>query len=146
MDQKTVSCFLSLSSKSSVWAQVLHVLCCWDVSIGEDLECGGKILLVIGVVYAILQLVFRSAVDCAFGSEREEGVRRDLVEVLGSIGPVSKAVQVLCLCLVRRDGGKDAARSARMLVDGIHHVGDSVLVNVVCRKVRDVTGDVSHYV
>lgn len=100
MEQETVSYFLSVSIKSSVWAQVLCVLCCWDMSIGMGLESGSEILLVIWVVYAVLGLVFLNAVDRAVGGEREDGGGWDLVEVLGSVGPVLKAVQVLCLCVV----------------------------------------------
>lgn len=86
------------------------------------LEDGSEILLVIRVVYATLGLVFLNAVDCSIGSEWEDGRGQDLVEVLGSDGPVFKAVQVLSFCVVRRDGGKDAARWTRVLVDGIHHI------------------------
>lgn len=100
MEKKTVSYFLSVSTKSSVWAQVLCVFRCWDVSIGVGLEGGSEILLIIRVVYAILGLVFLNAVDRAVGSEWEDGRGRDLVEVLGSDGPVSKAVQVLGFCVV----------------------------------------------
>ena len=98
--QETASYFFSVSIKSSVWAQVLCVLCRRDVSVGVGLEGGGEILLVIGVVYAVLGLVSLNAVDCAVGGEREAGGGLDLVEVLGSTGPVLKAVQVLCLCVV----------------------------------------------
>lgn len=64
------------------------------------LEGGGEILLVIRVIYAILGLVFLNAVDRAVGSEWDDGWGWDLVEVLGSVGPVLKAVQVLCLRVV----------------------------------------------
>lgn len=100
MEQETISYFLSVSINSSVWAQVLCVLRRWDVSVGMGLEGGSEILLVIGVVYAVLGLVFLNAADVAIGGEREHGGGRDLVEVLGSVGPVLKAVQVLCLCVV----------------------------------------------
>lgn len=64
------------------------------------LEGGSEILLVIRVVYAILGLVFLNAVDRAVGGEREGGGGWDLIEVLGSIGLVLKAVQVLGLRVV----------------------------------------------
>lgn len=66
LEQKTVY-FLSVSTKSSVWAQVLCILCRWYVSVGVGLEGGSEILLIIRVVYAILGLVFLNAVDRAVG-------------------------------------------------------------------------------
>lgn len=61
------------------------------------LEDGGKVLLVIGVVNAVLRLVFLNAVDCAVGGERENGGGWSLVEILGSIETILKAVQVFRL-------------------------------------------------
>lgn len=92
--------FLSVSTKSSVWAQVLCVLRCWDVSVGMGLDDGTEILLVIRVVYAVLRQVFLNAVHCAIGGERENGGGWELVEILWSAGHILKAVQVLCLCVV----------------------------------------------
>lgn len=145
MEQKTVSYIMSVSTKSSVWAQVLRVLRRWDVSVGVGLEGGGEILLVIRVVYAVLGLVFLNAVDRAVGGEREDGGGQDLVEVLGSVGLVSKAVQVLCLCVVRGDGGEDGARWTRVLVDRIHHIWDSVLVHVVWKKASNISEDTGSF-
>lgn len=100
IEQEAVSYILSASIKSSVRAQVLCVLRRWDVSVGVGFEGGTEILLVIRVVYAILGLVFLNAVDSAVGGEREDGGGQNLVEVFGSVVPVFKAVQVLCLCVV----------------------------------------------
>lgn len=124
-------CYLVMSS---VWAQVLCVLCCWDVSVGVGLECGREVLLVVGVVYAVLRLVLLNAVHRAVEGEGENGRGWDLVEVLGSVEPVVEAVQVLRLWLVWRHCGEEGARRTRVLVDGVHHVWHAVLVHVVWRK------------
>lgn len=101
--------FWSFSSKLSVRAQVLCIFRRRDVSIGVGLEGGGEILLVIGVVYAVLRLVFLRAVHRAVGGVREDGRGRELVQVLGTNVSVFKAVQVLGVGAVRWDGGEGAA-------------------------------------
>lgn len=122
------------STKSSVGAQVLCVLSCRNVSVGVGLERGSEILLVVGVVQAVLQLVFLNAGRHAVGHGQKDCGWRDLVEVLGPRGPILKAVQVLWLRVICRDGGEDAVGRPGVLVDGIHQIGDPVLVHVVCKK------------
>ncbi|TNN67467.1 hypothetical protein EYF80_022273 [Liparis tanakae] len=101
--------------KSSVRAQVVYVFSRRDVSVGVGLEGGGEILLVIGVVHAVLRPVFVNAVHGAVGGERQDVGGRDLVEVLGFVAAVSKAVQVLGLRVVGGDGGEGGARRTRVL-------------------------------
>lgn len=108
-EQNRKQFFLSFSSKLSVRAQVLCIFRRRDVSIGVGLEDGGEILLVIGVVYAVLRLVFLKAVHRAVGGVREDGRGRELVQVLGTNVSVFEAVQVLGFCAVRWDGGEGAA-------------------------------------
>lgn len=86
---------LSVSNKTSVWAQILCVLRRWDVSVGVGLEGGSEIVLIIRVVHAILWLVFLNAVDRAIRVEWVGGLERDFVQILGSSCLVFKAVQVL---------------------------------------------------
>lgn len=139
MEQETVSYILSEFTQSSVRAQVVYVCSRRDVSVGVGLKGGGEILLVIGVVHAILGPVFLNAVHGAVGGERQDVGGPDLVEVLGFAAAVLKAVQVLGLRVVGRDGGEGGARRTRVMVVWIHHVRNSVLVHVVCKRDTDIS-------
>lgn len=127
--RKIVSCFVA--TETSVWTEVLCVYCCWDVSVGVSLEGGGEILLIVWVVYAVLGGVSLSVSNYTVGREREAAGGRDLVQILGVNSTVFKAVQVFRFCVIGGDGGKDATRGAGVLVVGIHHVRESILINVV---------------
>lgn len=112
----------SCPTKSSVRAQVVRVLCGRYVSVCVGLKGGGEVLLVIWVVYAGLGVEGLGAMNRAVGGEGERGGGRELVQVFGLAGLVLKAVQVLCLRVVGRDGGKESARETRLLVVRIHHI------------------------
>lgn len=127
--RKIVSCFVA--TETSVWTEVLCVFCCWDVSVGVSLEGGGEILLIVWVVYAVLGGVSLRVSNYTVGREREAAGGRDLVQILGVNSTVFKAVQVFRFCVIGGDGGKDATRGAGVLVVGIHHVRESILIYVV---------------
>lgn len=92
------------------------------MSICVGLKGGGEVLLVIWVVYAGLGLIGLGAVNRAIGGEGERGGGRELIQVFWFAGLVLEAVQVLCLRVVGRDGGKERARQTRLLVVRIHHI------------------------
>lgn len=92
------------------------------MSIGVSLKGGGKVLLIVWVVYAVLGGVSLRVFNSVVGSECEAAGGRDVVQVLGLNGTIFKGVQVLRLRVIGGDGGKDAARGTRVLVVGIHHV------------------------
>lgn len=100
------------------------------MSTGVSLEGGGKILLIVWVVYAVLGGVFLRVFNYAVGSEWEAAGARDLVQILGLNGTIFKAVQVFRFCVIGGDGGKDATRGTRVLVVGVHHVRDSILIYI----------------
>lgn len=100
------------------------------MSTGVSLEGGGKILLIVWVVYAVLGGVFLRVFNYVVGSEWEAAGGRDLVQILGLNGTIFKAVQVFRFCVIGGDGGKDATRGTRVLVVGVHHVRDSILIYI----------------
>lgn len=96
-----------------------------------SLEGGGKILLIVWVIYAVLGGVFLRVFNKPVGSEWEAAGGRDLIQILGLNGTIFKAVQVFRVCVIGGDGGKDAKRGTRVLVVRIHHIRDSILIHVV---------------